>query len=1039
MKVLKKILGRLFSSSSAGLYTVLFAIAIAAATFIENDFGTSSAQKIIFKSWWFELLLVLFGISILVNMFRFRLVQQKKWAVLSFHLSMITIIIGAGVTRYFGSEGMMHIREGNTANTFLSADTYLNFEAIQGQQKFNFEEPVLFATRGNNRLKRSYVLGGQQIDVEVLEFIPNPQEMMVSDDNGVPTIKVVIGGANGREEYFVKQGDRARIQGTVFNFKNVEDPIAFNIKYQDGKLSFKAGTTFNQTQMATQQENTLPPGQYHPLFLRSLYASGEQSFVFGDFMPNARVTLSSSSRKMSSTSTGGLRVKVKSGNEEEEQFVFGRKGVEGRPRIFQLGNTALAISYGSKNISLPFGLQLRKFIMEKYPGTNSASSYASEVTLVDARAHLKRDERIYMNNILDYGGYRFFQSSFDKDELGTYLSVNHDFWGTWISYLGYAILTLGMILTFFNKKSRFRQLANNLKNMRQVEKAVAAVFIGFFIAFSNPVVAYTPPIQNIKVVDADHANNFGYLIMQDHRGRMKPMNTYASEILRKLSRKESLYGLTAEQIILGMAANPDDWYGTPLIKMGKHEQTKSLILVTGQLAAYNDFFKDNGDYKLKDYVRQAYNTPNKDRGVFEKEMMKLDEKVNICSMVFSGSFMKAFPIPGDANNQWQSPTDVNRQSIQREDAAFPKRFYAGYIQTLQKAIGDDNWDLANRLIEELSAYQHKNGAAVIPSNTRVNAEILLNKLNVFSRLGLMYGLLGLGFLGLLFISVFKPGVNLKWPFRIALGVFAFCFVMHTFGLGLRWYVSERAPWSNGYESMIYIGFTTVLAGLIFGRKSMGSLAATAVLASTILMVAGLSWADPEITPLVPVLKSYWLTIHVSLVAGSYGFLMLGAIIGVLNLVFMIFKNQENAINVNRIIKEMTQISEMTLIGGLFMLSIGTYLGGVWANESWGRYWGWDAKETWALVTILVYSFILHMRFIPGFRGPYSFNVASLFGWASVIMTYFGVNYYLSGLHSYAAGDPIPIPSFVYYAAAILTAISLLAYWKNRKNAATKSV
>ncbi|MBK8702301.1 MAG: cytochrome c biogenesis protein CcsA [Saprospiraceae bacterium] len=259
------------------------------------------------------------------------------------------------------------------------------------------------------------------------------------------------------------------------------------------------------------------------------------------------------------------------------------------------------------------------------------------------------------------------------------------------------------------------------------------------------------------------------------------------------------------------------------------------------------------------------------------------------------------------------------------------------------------------------------------------------------------------------------------------------FLMHTLGLGLRWYISGRAPWSNGYESMIYIGWTTMLAGLIFARKSLGGLAATNVLAATILMVAGLSFLDPEITPLVPVLKSYWLTIHVSMEAGSYGFLMLGAIIGVLNLIFMIFSTPKNSKNVNRIVKELTSISEMTLIGGLMMVSVGTYLGGIWANESWGRYWGWDAKETWALVTILVYAFILHMRFIPGLRGVYAFNVASLFGWASVMMTYFGVNYYLSGLHSYAAGDPVPIPPFVYYTVISLVAICGLAYWKNRQN------
>ena len=236
-------------------------------------------------------------------------------------------------------------------------------------------------------------------------------------------------------------------------------------------------------------------------------------------------------------------------------------------------------------------------------------------------------------------------------------------------------------------------------------------------------------------------------------------------------------------------------------------------------------------------------------------------------------------------------------------------------------------------VSELGQYQEKFGAAVIPTKNQRNAELLLNKSHIFSRLGKAYGLLGLLFLSLLFASVFKPSLNLKMPSKFVFGLFAMAFTAHLLGLGLRWYVSGRAPWSNGYESMIYIGFTTVLAGLVFSRKSLGRLAATNILAATILMVAGLSWLDPEITPLVPVLKSYWLTIHVSLEAGSYGFLMLGALIGALNLIFMIFRNQKNATNVNRIIHEMTQISEMTLIGGLFMITVGTYLGGIWANES----------------------------------------------------------------------------------------------------------
>jgi cytochrome c-type biogenesis protein CcsB len=670
--------------------------------------------------------------------------------------------------------------------------------------------------------------------------------------------------------------------------------------------------------------------------------------------------------------------------------------------------------------------------MERYPGTGNASSYASEVTLVDPENNVNRDQRIYMNHILDYNGYRFFQSSYDQDEFGSYLSVNHDAWGTWISYIGYILLTLGMIFTLFSKKSRFRQIGESIKRMRQGQKILTSVLIGVFLSVSTPGICAPPPVASLKVASTEHAKLFGALMIQDYKGRLKPMDTYTNEVLRKLSRKETLHGMNAEQIVLGMAAYPRDWYDVPLIKTGKHEEIKKILQVEGPLASYSDFFNEKGKYKFNDQIRKAYNTPKRDLGVFEKELMKLDERVNICSMIFSGAFMRTFPVPGDKSYQWLSPEDVNHQHNVNAGGSFIEKFYPAYIPTLQNAIATNDWSLANQLIAELDQYQHEYGGEILPGKTRLGAELLLNKLNVFNNLIMVYGLLGLVFLAMLFTSVFKPRLNLNIPFKIALGALAAGFLFHTIGLGLRWYISGRAPWSNGYESMIYIGWTTLLAGLVFSRKSLGGLTAASVLACTILGVAGMSWLDPEITPLVPVLKSYWLTIHVSLEAGSYGFLMLGAIIGVLNLIFMTVATPKNSENIYRIIKEMTLISEMTLIGGLFMVSIGTYLGGVWANESWGRYWGWDAKETWALVTILAYSFILHMRFIPGLRGHYAFNVASLFGWASVLMTYFGVNYYLSGLHSYAAGDPVPVPTFVYYAVAILTALSLAAYLKHRQ-------
>jgi cytochrome c-type biogenesis protein CcsB len=224
----------------------------------------------------------------------------------------------------------------------------------------------------------------------------------------------------------------------------------------------------------------------------------------------------------------------------------------------------------------------------------------------------------------------------------------------------------------------------------------------------------------------------------------------------------------------------------------------------------------------------------------------------------------------------------------------------------------------------------------------------------------------------------------------------------------------------------------VLAGVLFIRKSKIALSATTLLASVILSVAHLSWMDPEITNVVPVLNSYWLSIHVSVISASYGFFGLGALLGFLNLLLMFFRNEENRISLGDTIKQLSNIIEMTLILGLFLVSIGTFLGGIWANESWGRYWGWDPKETWALVTLLVYAFVAHMRFVPGLKDAFTFNFAALIGFASVIMTYFGVNFYLSGLHSYGKGDPVPIPVWIYYTVFVVFVVSIMAYLNEQK-------
>jgi cytochrome c-type biogenesis protein CcsB len=1030
---MKKIFFKLFSTSISGLFMILFAIAIAVATFIENDFGTSAAQKLIFRARWFEVLLVLFGISLVVNIFRYRMIQQKKWAVFTFHASILIILLGAGVTRYFGSEGMMHIRENDQSNEFLSAETYLQFEVEKDGEVFLFEKPVLYSSIGKNRWKESFKFDDKLMDFEVLGFIPNPQRKVTSNPNGVPIVKIVVAGANGREEYYVSQGDKSIIQGTPFHFGNEIIPNAISILYRNDSLLINAPTPLIQTVMAANQTTELEVSKTHELKLRSMYANEQIGFVVGEFLPQGSIKLESSSKKLESDNFGAVYFRASVGDQQKQAYIYGQKGLEGRPETLVFNDMKVKVAYGSKKVSLPFTIHLHDFIMEKYPGTDNPSSYASEVTVFDPEENNQLDYRIYMNNILNYGGYRFFQSSFDKDEMGTYLSVNHDFWGTWISYLGYFLLTLGMVMIFFSPKSRFRNLSSKLNAIRQKNLTTTIGVLLLFMGSTAPLSSQEVNTGNVvHEVTVSHAEEFGKLLVQDHKGRIKPINTLASELLRKISRKESINELTAEQVFLSMTLFPDEWVGVPLIKMSRNEKIKEILQNEESHISYNALFNQDQSYKLRDHLREAQAKKPIDRGTFEKDLIKMDERLNICNMIFTGRLLRIFPLVNDPNNTWESPAEFKHQhSNDSDDISLAEKFLPAYRQTVAEATTNNDWNFPDRMISELANLQRNISEDIVPAKSKVTLELLLNKSKIFSRLGTYYGLLGLVVLIFFFLSVFNRRINSPKVINGITILLWIGFTAHILGLAIRWYVSGHAPWSNGYESMIYISFTTMLAGIIFARKSLGGIAATTFLASIILMVANLSYLDPEITPLVPVLKSYWLTIHVSLEAGSYGFLMLGAIIGLLNLILMIFATKNNKDRIKQTVKEMTWISEMTLIGGLVMVSVGTYLGGVWANESWGRYWGWDAKETWALVTILVYAFILHMRFIPGLRGNYAFNVASLFGFASVIMTYFGVNYYLSGLHSYASGDPIPVPVWVYYTAFSFLIISLLAFWRKK--------
>ena len=1029
---MKKIIQFLFSMSLGGILLLVLALSMATATFIENDVGTLAARELVYNSWWFELLILLFSINLAGAIVINELWQRKKYAAIIFHISFLVIILGAAITRYIGYEGTMFIREGKTSEIIYSQTPYIQIDAKSPAHESKIVEPKVLSSFSDIHFIKEMQIGNKTAIIKLTDFIPNAAQTVIDIPDGDPIITLVSSGKSGRKEHLISPGNNLRIEGLTIGFLN-DNNYDFNIKFKNDSLTFTANLIVINTDMFSGTKDTLKPGLTHTLNLRQLYTLGETSIVIKEFYPSAKISYVENSMKTSEGSQNVLLFEVIFDNVKKEIAAFGSQSYLTEPVNFRIKNTEFAVTYGPKEIKLPFSIKLLDFQLDRYPGSNSPSSYASEVILTDKSKDLQKPYRIYMNNVLNYEGYRFFQSSYNQDEKGTILSVNHDNYGTFITYIGYFLLTLGMIVSFFEKNSRFRFLLKSSKklNNTQIKIITFLVTSGLFLSLNS--YGQIPGNEDqLHRTDKEHAEAFGELLVQDNRGRIKPINTLSSEVIRKVAKKDKINGMNTDQVFLGMQINPAYWQTVPMIKVG-HQQVKQLIGISGSRASFMDFFDMSGQglYKLREKVEIAYQKKPAQRSKFDNEIIKVDERVNICFLTYNGSLLRIFPIPDDPRNRWVTSSDFPADSAD-ETSVFAKNILSMYFDSVKADQVNANWESAANTLAYIKTFQYKYGKQVIPSESKINMEISYNKMNIFKRLYQVYGLLGFIMITLLIINILNPRYTFRIWVNIILVLLFLGFLLQTYGLIVRWYISGHAPWSNGYESMIYIGWASMLAGLLFARKSKMALATTAILTSLILMVAHLSWMDPQITKLVPVLRSYWLIIHVAVITASYSFLGLGAIMAFINLLLMRLMTVKNKSNIQHKIKEMSYIIEMGLIIGLVLLTIGTFLGGVWANESWGRYWGWDPKETWALITILFYSFILHMRLIPGLRGLFAFNFASLIAYGSVLMTYFGVNYYLSGLHSYAQGDPVPVPSFVYYTVAVIAVISIMGYINFRK-------
>ncbi len=886
----------LFSYWTMLLLFFLLGAGAAVGTFIENDYGTSTARVLVYNHFWYEAVMTLSIINLIGIIYKRKMWNQK--AKFIFHFSFVVMLIGASLTRYVGYEGIMHIREGQVQSSMVSLEPYF------------------------------------QITIE----------------------------HEGDTLYKEFQKEFGAIGDNSFDYK----------------IEFK-GKVLHLTM---------------------------DSYKFA---------------KQGATTMNIIGTKISYDGQEEIIKLVGQRGVQGLSRELDFtDHVHVQVSYGSKNLSVPFAIRLNDFQLDRYPGSMSPSSYASEVTLIDKANNTEFDYRIFMNSTLIYGGFQFFQSSYDKDEKGTVLSVNNDP-GTIPTYIGYFLLALGLLMNMFDKKSRFVKLTQYIKQFNSI--ALVAL-LGLFLntqlkaeeknTASNKTVEYLSEFQtdSMKVSEA-----FGKIVVQN-AGRMKPLDSLNTEVLNKLTRKSTLLGMNPNQVVLGMMSRPDIWQDIKMLKITTPKLKKALgVEESRKLIAFSEIF-DGKNYKLASYVQEANAMNPNQRGTFEKDVIKLDERLNIAYMVFYGDLFRAFPNPDNNSSNMVKDKWLNPMEAIATLKGNHQKAVENMVRGFFGSVAEGKYEESLKLIDFISQYQRSIGANLIPSQDKIDNEILFNKLGIFPKITIAYVIVGFILFIVSFITVFNKSWSSPKINTAFFVILAVLFAIQTYGMGVRWYISGHAPWSDTYESLVYIAWSAMFAGLFFFRKSLMSLSATVVMAGIFMFTAHLSGIDPQITNLVPVLKSYWLTIHVSIITGSYGFLAIGAMLGFMAMLLFIFRDPQKP-HIDNTINQITAINEAALIIGLAALTIGNFLGGVWANESWGRYWGWDPKETWAWISIIVYVFVLHMRLIPKLNKPYYFAVASTLAFASILMTYFGVNFYLSGMHSYATGDPVPIPTWVYVLTALV--------------------
>ena len=607
----------------------------------------------------------------------------------------------------------------------------------------------------------------------------------------------------------------------------------------------------------------------------------------------------------------------------------------------------------TKDKALPFSIRLDKFNINYHEGTMAASNYVSQFTVIDNDSEVKGETS--MNSIFSHRGIRLYQSGYDPDERGAYLSYNSDQWGIPVTYTAYGLLFLSLVWILLDPKGRFRQ------TLKETSRS-AALLIALLLL---PVTASAQ-----RTLPRETAEDFGRLYVV-YNNRVSPLQTFALDFTKKLCGKRSYNGFSAEQVLAGFIFFPEDWSKEPLLKIKGGAMKDRLQLP--DMCSVNTFFNhDMGGYILGPYLREAYNGNN---DAFHKDVMKMDDRLMLIMELRQGKPLTLFPYKSGA--PWLSPTD----KLPEEMTAENKTFIQNVFNLLFEDALSGNWQHFSNIVAGMKKYQEKYGASSLPTATQTKAERLYNAVPFATILFMVC-------LTMAFLSVIRR----RWVQWLSIGVMALSFAALTLCMALRWIISGTIPMANGYETMLLMAWMIQLMSLLLCRRFPIIVTFGLLMSGFFLLVSHISQMDPKISHVMPVLSSPLLSLHVSIIMMAFALLSLTFIIGIFSLVMP--KNTELS-------TQNYKLSILFLFPAMTCLGFGIFIGAIWANISWGTYWSWDPKEVWALITFMIYGIALHDKSLPWLRNPKHYHLFMVFAFLTILMTYFGVNYFLGGMHSYA--------------------------------------